>query len=423
MVNETASGRDTAAVLELAQELIRRPTPNPPGDERALAEFLAGDLQRRGVEARVLPVGIGHGPQANVFARVRGSGQRPPLVLCGHLDTVPSGEGAWTRDPYTPVVEAGCLYGLGASDMKSAVAAMSVAAARLAAEAAAGLPLAADLLLAFTSGEETGSLGARAFAASGLLDGAAGIVIGEPTGNQVGIAEKGGMWLDVVMIGRTSHGSLPHLGANAVAGLAEVLVAIQAACGADVRFPSAFSTQHVSAAREDAAEILAGAFQSPGHSLLGRPTLTPTRVAGGVASNVVPDRARATLDIRTLPGQSGADIRWSIERLAGQIAARHGLRVEVINRGERVALDTPIDHPLARACVQAAEAALGHPPGICGLTGATDATELVPALGVPFVICGPGQMAQAHQPNEFVTLPALAASVEIYVRLARMLCR
>jgi succinyl-diaminopimelate desuccinylase len=298
---------------------------------------------------------------------------------------------------------------------------MVAAAARLAEERAAGRPLGADLVLAFTSGEETRSLGARAFAASGLLDGAAGLVIGEPTGNRVGVAEKGGMWLEIVLHGCTAHGSLPDHGANAVAGLAEALYRLEAAGSASdtaAGIPSG-SPSDVTAG---SALALRRALAAPDHPLLGRPTLTATRIAGGVANNVVPDRAGATLDVRTLPGQSHAAVRAGIEGVVGEVAAGRGLRPEFRDGGERPALATPEDHPLVVACAEAVAATLGRRPELCGLTGATDATEIVPPLGLPFVICGPGEMAQAHYPDEFVAVEPLRAAVEIYLRLARSLC-
>jgi succinyl-diaminopimelate desuccinylase len=414
-------------VLDLAADLIRFPTPNPPGEERPLAEFLATWLEGHGLEAEVLPVGGAGLGQANVFARLRGSGSGggggrrgpKPLVFCGHLDTVPPGEDAWTRAPYRPTVDDGRLYGLGAADMKGAVAAMAVAAARLAAEQGAGRRLEGDLLLAFTSGEETRSLGAQAFAASGLLDGAAGLVIGEPTGNRVGIAEKGGIWLDLILNGHTAHGSLPHLGANAVAGMAEALVALDNAVAPD---GVAGGGAGAGEASEGAPAALRRAMTAPEHPFLGRPTLTPTRLAGGVANNVVPDRASATLDIRTLPGQSHAAIRAGVEAVVAEVARRRRLRPAYVDQGDRPPLATAEDHPLIVACADAVRETLDRPPAYCGLTGATDATEIVPRLGLPFVICGPADMAQAHQPDEFVAVDALLAAVEIYYRLARRLC-
>lgn len=392
------------AVLSLAAALIETPSPNPPSEERAVAERLAAWLREHNVDAAVLGVEAANAPQANVFARVRGAGGAPPLILSGHLDTVPPGEGAWQRDPYRAVREGGRLYGLGAADMKGAVAAMCIAAVRL---QRAGT-LRGDLLLAFTSGEETGSRGARALAQSGLLDGAAGLVIGEPTGNQVGIAEKGGIWLDVTLIGQTAHGSLPHLGANAIAALAETLVRLEAAAG---------NERDLSAAQT----LLAEALVRAAHPLLESPTLTATRASGGVATNVVPDRATAVLDVRTLPGQAGEAILAAVRGVAEEVAQRRGCRAEVTSRGERIALETPAGHPLVAACAAAVTSVTGSAAQCRGLTGATDATELVPALEVPFVICGPGQMAQAHQPDEWVDEAALIASVEIYAEVSRRL--
>ena len=410
-MGDAAGGRGATerSVVALAQELIRVPSPNPPWDERAVAELLTNRLREAAIDAEVLGVEDPGSAHANVFARIPGTGHRPPFVFCGHLDTVPPGERAWSRDPYTPAITGDMLYGLGATDMKGAIAAMCIAAMRLAAEARQGRPLAGDLLLAFTSGEETGSRGARALAQSGALNGSSGVVIGEPTGNDLGIAEKGGIWLDVSISGRTAHASLPHLGANAVAGLAEVLMLLEASMLPDVYMGTLSAAQ----------SVLRAALVRPAHLLLGAPTLVPARMNGGVATNVVPDHATVVLDIRTLPNQRGADVLAAVAAVADEVAARRGLRSEVVSRGERVPLSTAEDHPLVTACATAIEEVTGRAPRRCGLTGATDATELVPALGLPFVICGPGEMAQAHQPDEYVAIPALEASVEIYYRLAR----
>jgi succinyl-diaminopimelate desuccinylase len=397
-------------VLALAAELIRWPTPNPPGEERPLAEFIADLLGRRGLEATVLPVAEAGPRQANVVARLPGRGTGQTLVLCGHLDTVPPGEGAWTRDPYQPAIEQGRLYGLGAADMKGAIAAMVEAITRLA--SAPGGRLAGDVLLALTSGEETGSLGARSLTRTGYLTGASGLVIGEPTHNRLAVAEKGGIWLDVVFQGRTAHGSLPHLGANAAAGLAAALVALEAAAASDC----------APGGGESPPDRLRLALAAPEDPLLGRPTLTPTRLQGGVANNVVPDRAMATLDVRTLPGQSHRAIVRALEDVLHWIAAPRGLTATLVDRGDRPPLATAVEEPLVVAAQQAIAEGLGRAPEWCALTGATDATEIVPVLGLPFVICGPGAMAQAHQPDEFVEIEALFSAVEIYCRLARIVC-
>jgi succinyl-diaminopimelate desuccinylase len=400
-------------VVALTQELIRIPSPNPPWDERKIAEHVLAFLLDHGIDAELIGVEAPDSAHANVFGRVAGRGNKAPFVLCGHLDTVPAGADAWSRPPYEPSIESGRLFGLGGTDMKGGVAAMCVAAAQIAAQAKAGNPPAGDLLLAFTSGEETGSRGAKAFAESGRLDGATGMLIGEPTENRVGIAEKGGLWLDVIVHGRTAHGSLPHLGANAISGLAEILTALESATieGRAANAP----------ALSDAQQRLRDAVLRPPHPLLGAPTLTPTRSNGGVATNVVPDHAMAIFDIRTLPGQDGTAIQQAVTDVAVEVAERRGLRAEVISRGERVALETPEDHWLVTECAAAVEEVTGKPAEHCALTGATDATELVPALRIPFVICGPGIMAQAHHPNEYVSIDALQEAVQVYVALVKRL--
>jgi succinyl-diaminopimelate desuccinylase len=407
-------------VVGLSEALIRIASPNPPSEERAVAEWLAGWLREAGIAAQVLGVGTHDAPQANVLARVAGgSGDRPPFIFCGHLDTVPAGEGTWAREPLAPARDGGRLYGLGAADMKGAVAAMCVAAARIAAIGG----LVGELILAFTSGEETGSRGARALAESGALDGASGVLIGEPTRNRVGIAEKGGIWLDVVVTGRTAHGSLPQLGANAVAGLAEALVALE-------RVTAGAGDEVQGGKRTTAQRLLAAALHRPAHAMLGEPTLAVTRITGGVASNVVPDRASAVLDIRTLPGQPGQAILDAVQAVVTEVVGRRGLGSEVRSRGERMALEMPGEHTLVKACAEAVAAVTRRAAEHYALTGATDATELVPRVraadgdggasgGLPFVICGPGEMAQAHQPDEWVSVEALEESVEIYERLAR----
>ena len=208
---------DSAALVERASRLIATPTTNPPGNESALAESLADELRQLGIETTIVPLGPG---RSSVVGRLRGRGNRPALVLSGHLDTVPPGHVGWTRDPFAPTVVNGRLYGLGSADMKGAVAAMVEAAAALRRSEAV---LQGDLLLAFTADEETNSTGAATLVESGTLAGAGAIIIGEPTANEVFIAEKGVAWIEMTTRGHTAHGSMPERGVNAIYHMAAVL--------------------------------------------------------------------------------------------------------------------------------------------------------------------------------------------------------
>jgi acetylornithine deacetylase len=163
-------------IVDFARELVATPSPNPPGDERAVAALVVAKLRELGV-ARVETVGASD-ERPNVLARV-GDDRGPTLILCGHCDTKPPGDlAAWRRDPYAAAVEDGELHGLGSGDMKGAVAAMVFAAGAL--EACGGDN--GSVALVLTADEEAGSrLGARWLAESGHLVGDAAL-IGEPCG-------------------------------------------------------------------------------------------------------------------------------------------------------------------------------------------------------------------------------------------------
>src|SRR5438445_746259 len=142
-------------------------------DEEPAARALAATLQRDGIAADLLP----HAPgRASLAGRLTGRGERAGLILTGHLDVVGPGERAWRHDPFEGAVADGRVYGRGTADMKGALAAMVVAARAL---RRAAVPLAGDLILAFTAGEEVDSLGAEALAKARLLDGADAMIVGE----------------------------------------------------------------------------------------------------------------------------------------------------------------------------------------------------------------------------------------------------
>ena len=167
--------------VALTQRLIRFDTVNPPGRERDCALHLAGLLQAAGFETRLVDM---PGDRASVIARL-GSGGDKPLVFTGHIDVVPLGTRAWSRDPFAGEVDAGRIHGRGSSDMKSGVAAF-VAAAIEAAERGAGKQIA----LVITAGEETGCEGAESIVAAGLQGTAGALVVAEPTANAPFVATR-----------------------------------------------------------------------------------------------------------------------------------------------------------------------------------------------------------------------------------------
>ena len=200
------------ALVALCSRLVQIRSVNPPGGELAIAEHVARVLAAGGIPAELIP----HGPdRASVLARIRGRGAAPNLLYSAHLDTVPVGADAeaWLHDPFGGEVADGKVWGRGAADMKGGLAAMVAAALAL---AEAGTSLAGDLILAFTAGEEVDCIGAHAVAQRTDLAPVGAIVLSEPSSNDLFVAEKGALQVELTTYGQTAHGSMPELGRNAV---------------------------------------------------------------------------------------------------------------------------------------------------------------------------------------------------------------
>ena len=200
----------TGSALELTQDLIRIDTVNPPGNERACIEPLERLLAEAGFINTIHDFGPG---RANLVARKGSSGEKPPLCFTGHVDTVPLGLQPWSVDPFAAEITDGKLFGRGSSDMKSGVAAFTVAAIALA-DRLDGTP---GVVLVITAGEEIGCAGAFDLARqNGALNEAGAMVVAEPTSNRPLAGHKGALWLNARTKGVTSHGSMPEKGDNAI---------------------------------------------------------------------------------------------------------------------------------------------------------------------------------------------------------------
>lgn len=375
---------DTAALVTLTQELVRMRSINPPGDEAAVADFIAAWLQQAGMFAEIVP--HAEPGRASVVGGLHGHQSRPALLLSGHLDTVPAGDN-WRHDILGAEVSEGKIWGLGSSDMKAGVAAMLLA---MQAIHHSGAVLKGDLLFAGTAGEEVDSMGAQELVRQQKLSDVGFVVIGEPTANRVFTAEKGVLWLELRTQGQTAHGSMPHLGVNAIMHMNRLLQALEAA------------------------EI---PYQT--HPLLGDFTMNIATIAGGVKTNVVPDACRVTIDTRTVIGQDHQQILDTVRQLIDRLCAEDPtFHAEVRQITERVPLDIPFDDPLVQAFVQQRDQVTGQVSKPAAATFATDGSVFVPAYHIPMVICGPGLPENAHQPNEYVEISRLVEAAHIYTLAA-----
>ncbi len=366
---------------ELTRRLIRFDTRNPPGGEEACARHLARMLEEGGFSVSYDSFGDG---RMNLVATLDGGGERPPLCLTGHMDTVPLGAVPWRHDPFAADIADGRLYGRGASDMKSGVAAMVVAGLRL-----AGLSRPrAGLVLVLTGGEETGCDGAYHLArAGGALGRAGAVVVGEPTSNYPFVGHKGALWLEAVTTGVTAHGSMPEKGVNAVYRAARAAVKLE-----DFDF---------NVAR---------------HPVLGPPTLNLGTISGGMNINSVPDRAVMGIDIRTIPEQSHADVRVGLQSYLGD-------EVDLTPLVDVGGVYTDPGDAWMREVFDIMGRILGETPEPRAAPYFTDAAVLTPAYGgVPTVILGPGELAMAHRTDEYCVVERIDQAVEAYVEIARRWC-
>ena len=375
---------DEQALIRLTQELIRLRTINPPGDETRAAEFIARLLQQAGMFAEVVP--HEEAGRGSVVGGLRGSGARPALLFSGHLDTVPAGDN-WEREVLSAEVADGKIWGLGSTDMKAGVAALLVA---MEAVQHTGVSLQGDLLFAGTAGEEVDSMGAKRLVEQQKLGDVGFMIIGEPTANRVFTAEKGVLWLEVRTRGQTAHGSMPHLGVNAIMHMTTLLHALEAE-----RIP----------------------YQT--HPLLGDFTMNVATIAGGVKTNVVPDACRVSIDLRTVIGQEHQQIVDTVRQLIDRLCAEDStFHAEVHVLTERIPLDIPFDNALVQTFVQVRDQVTGQTSQPAAATFATDGSVFVPAYEAPMVICGPGLPEKAHQPNEYVEIDKLVHAARIYTLAA-----
>lgn len=374
-----------ADCISLLQWMLRHDTTAQQGREEGFAGELAAYLAERGIVSRIVP---GDAGRANLVAGIDSGRPGPHLVFCGHCDTVPLGDREWRKPPFGGEVEGGRIHGRGASDMKGGLAALVASFLDL----SASDDWSGRLTLAVAYGEETGSEGARLMAGDGSLGPFDAMVIAEPTSNRVVRTHKGALWLTVTATGRTGHGSMPQAGVNA----------LEMAIGLHDRLRDL--------------DMLAA--KDP---LLGSPTICLTRLQGGTQVNVIPDRAVAEFDLRTLPGQDHDAILAEIRRAAGEIEAGYpGGKIVVEMLNSLPALDTPPQSPVIRAALEGRREMGLSPDEAGGASYFTDGSVLQ-VLGRDILILGPGDPGEAHQTDESLDLSDFLASRGIYTGIARRL--
>ncbi len=374
-------------IIALARALIAFPTRNPPGEERACAEFIFDTLRSWGVAAELIAQPEPQRPQVVAWVR-GGGGSGPTLILNGHIDTVPEGSAdQWPHPPFEAVVADGQLYGLGSADMKSqlAVGMLLLKAAR---EASAGL--CGTLMFQAAMGEELAEAGTRTLLQDPRHHGDFAVVM-EPTNLQIAPCTRGVAWHRIVLKGIPEHCGLAERYANPVVHLAHLVERLQA-------YHHRIHTRT--------------------HPLLRSPACVITQVHAGDKHNHIASRCEVVVDRRMLPGERTEQVRLELldvlQSLANDIP---DLNWELEFLRDNEPAEIAVDHPLVKAIQQAATAVTGQMPAIWGPPYGSDVRNFILDAGIPAVNFGPGDFSVCHTPHERVSLQELALFAEILTQL------
>ena len=364
----------------LLSELIALPSVNPAflpaGDVRAgeqrMADFLAATAARAGLDIEFQKALPG---RVNFLTRLRPSNKiSKTILLAPHLDTVP----AASEEQYLPEKRGDRLFGRGACDTKGCVAAMLSALCTLA--KSKQRPRQTEIIFAGLVDEENAQAGSRALAGKLKADLA---IVGEPTSLQVVTAHKGNIWLQLETRGRSAHGSRPELGDNAIHSMARIVDLLETKYAALLR-------------------------KRRRHPLLGHATINVGTICGGTQPNIVPDSCVITLDRRTLPGETDA----SVKREIAAFLAREKFQAtfSTARLAPCLPMETDSNLPLVRQFLHSV--GQRKPAGVNFFCDAAILAE----GGIPSVVFGPGDIAQAHTIDEWISLRSLERAREMLVR-------
>lgn len=393
-------------IVAFTVDMIRIPTVNPPGESyRDCAELIGRRLGEAGlavqyVEAEGLSEHTAAHPRVNVVGRGAGGGGGRRVHLNGHFDVVPPGEG-WSVDPFGGVVRDGRIYGRGASDMKSGIAAAVFAVESI---RRAGIDLRGSVDISGTVDEESGGFaGVAHLCRTGLVTAANTdyAIIPEPFGpDRVCVGHRGVYWFDVVARGRAAHGSMPYLGRSAIDDMGAVLEAFRTGLGPEL------------AARRSALPVV------PEHSR--RPSLNVNAVEGGQTgeagqSPCVADRCTATFDRRFIPEESWDEVREEVRELIARVTAEDpGRRLSIVDRMVVHPVQTPAGSPLVTALSNAIREVRGREATLVASPGTYDQKHFDRIGGVEHCVAyGPGPLAEAHQPDESCAVDDLVACTRV----------
>ena len=400
MADAAAAAVDDRALVSLLQEMVRIRSYSAGGEEGTIARFMQSHLSTLGLEAELQEVQPG---RFNCISRWRGRGGGRSLMLNGHLDTNPAGEG-WTRDPFGGEVEGECIYGIGVSNMKAADAAY-VAAVQ--AVQRAGIGLRGDVILAHVVGELQGGVGTVHMLERGVR--ADRFVVGEPTDNTALTLHAGSLEAELTTHGRTRHLSKMEEGVDAIAKMLAVIPALQ---GMSFTGPDRSDYRGL---RRVGIGVIRGGLGPEYHDW--RPAL-------------LADRCTIKFSARYSPGQTPETVLQDIRALLGRLQVGDpelSADVRLNQGGQRMRMgpfEVAQDADIVQAVLQAHDQVTGAAPKVGAVAPykfyGTDAAHLAQA-GMTGLVYGPGGKYNT-MPDERVELRDLFNAARVYARVIVATC-
>jgi len=388
---------DDKEVLDLSRQLIRIPSQSR--HEAAVGKFIFQKFEKWGLQPREVAV-QGNGP--DIVAEI-GKKKAPAIAFNGHTDTVEVMTG-WRHDPYGATIEKGMLYGLGALDMKSGLAALMVAFKAIAEN---GPPESSRVVFQAVSGEEENSSGMRALIDKGELKNTRAVIVGEGFGGLAALTHgrRGGFYWDINVMGKTAHGASPHLGINAISDAARVVCAL------------------------DEMKLRTARWFSADDSTPLTENQTVLKISGGMSSLSVPEKCYIKVIRCPLPGSRGPkEVQAEIEKRIKGLRLRSKVQMTLQESPGDIFYPhvTPARSTLVSTASRCVERLTGKRPQLVIGRSEADDNLIAHEVGTPIICLGPGEsgeLAKYHQAEEAVHIDQLGNAARAYFMTALGLCK
>ena len=361
---------------------------NRNGNELPVAEYLKHLFDEHGVKSEILPLSSDPTHRANLVAEI-GSG-KPVIAFTGHMDVVDFDKSEWDTDPLTLTIKDNKMFGRGATDMKSGVAATALAMIALHEKQ---VPLNGTIRLLATAGEEVGMNGSEELEANGYMDDVDALVVGEPSGLRIGFANKGELNVTLTAQGKAAHSSMPDLGINALQNLVD--------------------------AWQDIKQGLESEVSGSTDEDLGKLVFNLDVLNAGTQPNVIPGDAEAQINVRTTPEFDNDAVFNLIQNHVERFNQTHQGTITVTNTMDIKPVKGDKNAKLIQLIEQVAKKHNHDDIPVLAAPGGTDASRLLlhKSIGFPLAVFGPGNPLVQHQANEYCDKDMYLQFVTMYQEL------